>query len=234
MGIGVYRPMAKLLLVDDERDLLEPLVYMLEREGHECFVCTTGMAALDALASNTWDLMVLDLMLPDLSGTEVCRRVRSDRTTAALPVLIVSARADEFDRVVGFELGADDYVTKPFSIRELLLRIEALIRRSKRAPTEVLTSGPIRIDLAAHLCEVDGTPLPLTVLELRLLVAFIEKSGRALTRAELRDQAWGHQYRVGERAVDTNIKRLRKKLGAVGAGLETVRGVGYRWNPERE
>jgi two-component system phosphate regulon response regulator PhoB len=222
--------MAKLLLVDDEPDLLGPLVYALEREGHEVTTCATGEEALLALSRSTWDLLLLDLMLPDVSGTTICRRVRADPATAALPVIIVSARADAYDRVVGFEIGADDYVTKPYHLRELLLRVGALLRRAQGDDNPLLRSGDVVVDRVAHRCEVAGEEIPLTVLELRLLVAFLEQPGRALTRAELRDLAWGEAYRVGERAVDTNIKRLRRKLGAASDPLETVRGVGYRWS----
>ncbi|MCB9675736.1 MAG: response regulator transcription factor [Alphaproteobacteria bacterium] len=227
--------MANLLLVDDERDLLTPLVYALEREGHECTLCETGEDALDALGEERWDLVVLDLMLPDISGAEICRRIRSTPRTRMLPVIIVSARGDEFDRVVGFELGADDYVTKPFSLRELSLRITALLRRGGGAPSaEVLDCEEIELDLEAHVCRVAGLVMPLTALEIRLLEAFMRHPGRAQTRGELRDSAWGNAYRIGERAVDTNVKRLRQKLGDAGRFIETVRGVGYRWGSGKQ
>lgn len=227
--------MARLLLVDDEEDLLAPLVYALEKEGHSCVTCVTGEDALAHVEAEPWDLVVLDLMLPDVSGTEVCRRIRQNPKKGDLPIIIVSARGDEFDRVVGFEIGADDYVTKPFSLRELLLRVSALLRRSvvrHSHESGKLRSGAVEIDVEAHTCRVAGEPIDLTVLELRLLVAFLQNPGRAQTRAELRKKAWGESYRIGERAVDTNIKRLRRKLGEAGPFIETVRGVGYRWGAD--
>ncbi len=206
-------------------------MFALERDGHACTVCETGREAVEALEKKEWDLVVLDLMLPDLSGAEICRRIRSDPRTQQLPVIIVSARGDEFDRVVGFEMGADDYVTKPFSLRELALRISALLRRTSAGPRagDVLEDGDISLDLEAHVCRIHGELVPLTALEIRLLEAFMRHPGRAQTRSELRDAAWGQSYRIGERAVDTNIKRLRQKLGDGGSMIETVRGVGYRW-----
>jgi two-component system phosphate regulon response regulator PhoB len=223
--------LADLLLVDDERDLLSPLVFALERDGHQCTICETGQAAIDALDRHTWDLVVLDLMLPDISGAEICRRIRGDERTRKLPVIIVSARGDEFDRVIGFEMGADDYVTKPFSLRELGLRISALLRRTSPESVvgDVLEDNGIVLDLQAHTCRVDGELVALTALEIRLMEAFMRHPGRAQTRIELRDAAWGESYKIGERAVDTNIKRLRQKLGDAGQAIQTVRGVGYRW-----
>ena len=223
--------LADLLLVDDERDLLNPLVFALERDGHRCVVCETGQEAIDAIERQTWDLVVLDLMLPDISGAEICRRIRGDERTRTLPVIIVSARGDEFDRVIGFEMGADDYVTKPFSLRELGLRISALLRRTspESVAGDILEAGRVVLDLHAHVCRVNGVVVPLTALEIRLMEAFMRNPGRAQTRIELRDAAWGEAYKIGERAVDTNIKRLRQKLGDAGAAIQTVRGVGYRW-----
>lgn len=173
-------------------------------------------------------------MLPDVSGAEICRRIRQDPRTRRIPVIIVSARGDEFDRVVGFELGADDYVTKPFSLRELALRITALLRRAvAQAPTgERLAFDALVLDMDALQVTWEGADVELTALEIRILECFLRSPGKALVRNDIRDRAWGVGYRIGERAVDTNIKRLRQKLGHAGRFIETVRGVGYRWASE--
>lgn len=222
--------MSRVLIVDDEADVVEPLVFALEGEGHTCETVHNGMDALARLEDGEWDLLILDLMLPDISGAEVCRRVRAEPRLRQLPVLILSARGDEFDRVVGFELGADDYVTKPYSLRELILRVAALLRRTAgRLPDERLVDGELVLDLAAMAVTLSGETLELSALEMRILECFLRAPQRALKRSEIRRAAWGPNYRIGERAVDTNVKRLRDKLGSAGHRLETVRGIGYRW-----
>ena len=225
--------MASILCIDDERDVVEPLMFALRNEGHVCEHVATGTVGLERLAEQRWDLVVLDMMLPDLSGAEVCRRIRQNRVLAGMPVLILSARGDEFDRVVGFELGADDYVTKPYSLRELSLRILALLRRTSVSDDrrEVLQDDDLLLDLSAMTATLAGRTLDLSALEMRLLECFLRAPGKAQKRSEIRTGAWGPEYRIGERAVDTNIKRLRDKLGTAGDRLETVRGVGYRWSP---
>jgi two-component system phosphate regulon response regulator PhoB len=191
----------------------------------------TGREALAALRRSPPELVVLDLMLPDLSGTEVCRQLRADPETSSLPVIMLTAKADEVDRVVGLELGADDYVTKPFSPRELVLRVRAVLRR--RAPDEKaernLHHGSLRIDPQRHRCFVEGDEIQLTAKEFELLRSLMERPGRVRTRDQLLDDVWGTDIAVTRRTIDTHLKRLREKLGSAGDLIETVRGVGYRF-----
>jgi two-component system phosphate regulon response regulator PhoB len=217
--------------VDDEPDLVELVRVILEQAGHQVETASTGREALDRLRRQRPDLVVLDLMLPDVSGTELCRRMRADSALAGLPVIMLTAKADEVDRVVGFELGADDYVTKPFSPRELVLRAAAVLRRS-RAPVDtsaVLEAGPLRLDPARHRCWVDGEEVVLTAKEFDLLQELMTRPGRVMTREALLDRVWGSDITVTVRTIDTHLKRLREKLGAAGNLIETVRGVGYRF-----
>ena len=222
---------SKILVVDDEPDLLELVRLSLVQAGFSVDTAEDGGAALRTLQTQKMDLLVLDLMLPDISGTEVCRRVRSDPQTADLPVIMLTARAEEVDRVVGFELGADDYVTKPFSPRELVLRIQAILRRGVRAPQQsaVLEHSGLRIDAERHRCFVDKDEVDLTAKEFDLLVNLMRSRGRVLTRDQLLDLVWGSGIVVTTRTIDTHLKRLREKLGTAGDLIETVRGVGYRF-----
>jgi len=223
---------ATILIVDDERDLVHSIQFALEREGWRTQCAFDGQSALSAIARDPKpDLILLDLMLPDVKGTEVCRALRSADDTREIPVIMITARDEEIDRVVGFEVGADDYVTKPFSMRELLLRIKAILRRldkPKRAETE-LNFGRLRVDTAAHRVWVDDDEVSLTALEFRLLSTFLTRRGRVQTRDALLHDVWGHTPGLPTRTVDTHIQRLRKKLGPVAAYIETLRGVGYRF-----
>ncbi len=231
--------MPKLLLVEDEPDLVEPTRATLAASGFTVEVATSGTQALEAASREPPpDLVLLDLMLPDLNGISVCHRLRTDPRTARIPILVVSARGDEYDRVLGFEAGADDYITKPFSLRELALRIRALLRRGGPATGAAPASAPelgrvaadgVLLDAEAYRAWLGGEELDLTLIEFRLLATFLAHRERALTREELCMATWGHEHAISVRAVDTNVKRLRRKLGAAGASLETVRGVGYRW-----
>jgi two-component system phosphate regulon response regulator PhoB len=176
------------------------------------------------------DVILLDLMLPDIDGTEVCRQIRTSAKTQAIPVIMVTARSDEVDRVVGFELGADDYVTKPFSVRELVLRVRAVLRRGRQLKeTESLEIGVLKIDSAAHRVWVGGVEVSLTALEFKLLSTLAACRGRVKTRDALLGEVWGLHMNVETRTVDTHVKRLREKLGDAGVLIETVRGVGYRF-----
>ena len=225
--------MARILVVEDEKDLQEVLTYNLRQAGHTPIVVASGRDAISAVAEHRPDLVLLDLMLPDVSGIEVCRRLKSDTDTRDLPIVMVTAKGDEVDRVVGFELGADDYVVKPYSLRELLLRIEAVLRR--RAPAKSggsrgpLVFGKLRVDRDAHRVWVDEEEITLTALELRLLSTLLERRGRVQSRPALLDDVWGMSGEVTTRTVDTHVKRLREKLGAANAYIETLRGVGYRF-----
>ena len=219
------------LIVDDERDLVSLLDFNLRQAGFETFAANTGEQALGLVRRRVPDLVVLDLMLPDVSGTEVCRQLKGDARTKHVPVLMLTAKGEELDRVVGFEVGADDYVTKPFSVRELVLRVKALLRRatprsgSERPPESV---GPIRVDVEAHRCYVAGQEIELTPLEFRLLTTLMARLGRVQSRDQLLSDVWEMSSEIETRTVDTHVKRLREKLGPARDLLETVRGVGYR------
>ena len=223
--------MTTVLLVDDERDLLSVLDFNLRAAGFETVLATRGEDALLALKRRVPDLVLLDLMLPDIPGTEVCRRIKSEARTKHVPVVMLTAKGEEVDRVVGFELGADDYVTKPFSVRELVLRLKAILRRAGggkavERPRELV--GPIRVDVEAHRVFVDGAEVTLTPLEFRLLSTFMARLGRVQSREQLLEDVWEMSPEVETRTVDTHVKRLREKLGSGRDLLETVRGVGYR------
>lgn len=227
-------PMAGLILiVEDEQDLLDSLSYSLTREGYQTRAALTGAAALEmAFLEPTPDLVLLDLMLPDMPGTEVCRQIRRDPRTAKMFVLMLTAKGEEIDRVVGFEVGADDYVVKPFSVRELLLRVKALLRRGR--PEDEQTDGEqvfgrLRVDDSGHRVWVDDRAVTLTALEFRLLTTLLTRRGRAQTREMLLQTVWGIEADITTRTVDTHVKRLREKLGAAGVYVETLRGVGYRF-----
>ena len=221
----------RVLVVDDEPDLLELVRLNLAQAGFEVDTAESGEGALACLKRSPPNLMVLDLMLPDVSGTEVCRRVRSDPGLAELPIIMLTARADEVDRVVGLELGADDYVTKPFSVRELVLRVRAVLRRRQQGSprTDAIEQGPLRLDPERHRCFVEGDEVELTAKEFELLHELMARPGRVMSREQLLDRVWGSDIAVTTRTIDTHLKRLREKLGSAGALIETVRGVGYRF-----
>jgi two-component system phosphate regulon response regulator PhoB len=220
------------LIVDDERDLRTLLDFNLKQAGWRTAQAETGAEALVRARSLMPSVVVLDLNLPDVSGMDVCRLLRSDEATRDIPILMLTARGAESDRVQGLELGADDYLTKPFSVRELVLRVEAVSRRRQGAavasPKQRLAAGRVQLDLDAHLCFVDGQELPLTLQEFRLLAYLIQGSGRVRTREELLADVWNASPELETRTVDTHVKRLRDKLGDAGEIIETVRGLGYR------
>jgi two-component system, OmpR family, phosphate regulon response regulator PhoB len=226
------RVAATILLVDDERDLVDAVEFALHQEGWQTKTADAGTPAL-ALARRDPkpDLILLDLMLPDISGTDVCRQLKSAEDTADIPIIMLTAKGDEIDRVVGFEVGADDYVTKPFSMRELLLRIKAVLRRREPPQQSAgdLEFGRLRIDTAGHRVWVEDELVSLTALEFRLLTTFFTRRGRVLSRDVLLTDVWGHSAGLPTRTVDTHIQRLRKKLGTAGDYIETLRGVGYRF-----
>ncbi len=221
----------RILVVDDEPDLVELVRFNLAQAGFDVETAQTGEEALASLRRSAPDLMVLDLMLPDLSGTDVCRQVRSDPQLGPLPIIMLTAKSEEVDRIVGFELGADDYVTKPFSPRELTLRVKAVLRRRAGTPTTsgILERGALRLDPERHRCTVEGGDVELTAKEFHLLEALMGRPGRVMTREQLLDEVWGSDIAVTSRTIDTHLKRLREKLGAAAGLIETVRGVGYRF-----
>ncbi|HVK73173.1 MAG TPA: response regulator transcription factor [Kofleriaceae bacterium] len=223
------------LIIEDEVDLAATLEYNLAREGYQVRVAHSGKAGLDAAqAEPVPDVIILDLMLPDLSGTEVCRRLREHERTRDLPIVMCTAKGSEIDRVVGFEVGADDYVVKPYSPREVVLRIRAILRRAHKAEAEpeILRFGRLRVDREAHRAWVDEEEIVLTALEFRLLHAFLSRKGRVQTRDALLSDVWGIDADVTTRTVDTHVKRLREKLGDAGQYIETLRGVGYRFRDQ--
>ena len=228
--------MARILVVEDEEDIRQILAYNLGQSGHEVLTADRGAAGLDLARKERPELVLLDLMLPDVSGLEVCRQLKSDPTLREVPVMMLTARSEEIDRVVGFELGADDYVVKPFSVRELILRVHAVLRRSRpvmpgaKSETEdELVFGRLRVDRSAHRTWVDGEEITLTPLEMKLLWTLYQRRGRVQTRGTLLDEVWEASPENNTRTVDTHIKRLREKLGLAGAYVETVRGIGYRF-----
>jgi two-component system phosphate regulon response regulator PhoB len=228
--------MARILVVEDEKDLQELLAYNFRQAGHTANVVGTGKEALSAVTEQRPDLVLLDLMLPDISGLEICRKLKADAGTRDMPIIMVTAKGDEVDRVVGFELGADDYVVKPYSLRELLLRVDAVLRRTSAAAGTsgghgTIVFGKLRVDREAHRVWVDDNEVTLTALELRLLSTLLERRGRVQSRSALLDDVWGMSGEVTTRTVDTHVKRLREKLGNAGGYIETVRGVGYRFTP---
>lgn len=225
----------KLLVVEDEADLLSVVEYALCRENYRVCTATTGKEALEQLSQDPVpDLVLLDIMLPDISGTELCRRLRQSDRTKHIPVMMLTARGEEIDRVMGFEVGADDYVVKPFSVRELLLRVRAILRRAQ--PDDDGGSrkefGLIRIDDTAHRVWIDSTEVILTALEYKLLMTFMSRRGRVQTREMLLNDVWGIHADVTTRTVDTHVKRLRQKLGVACDYIETLRGTGYRFIAE--
>lgn len=222
-----------ILVVDDERDITELLSYNLKRAGFDVAVASSGRQALTAVEAQIPDLIVLDVMLPELSGVEVAGRLRANPRVAHVPILMLTAKTEEVDQVVGLTVGADDYVTKPFSMKVLLARVEALLRRSHRSPAmtseeRMITLGPVSCNPETHETSVDGTPIKLTLTEFRLLTSLIQASGRVLSRATLMSKAMGPGVTVTERTIDVHITAIRKKLGASANLIKTVRGVGYR------
>ncbi len=220
-----------ILAIDDEPDILELVRFGLTQEGYSVETASTAKEGLACVARSLPDLVVLDLMLPDMSGTDVCRELRSKEETAQLPVVMLTARAEELDKVVGFELGADDYVTKPFSPRELALRVKAVLRRSTPSTptTRHYSHGTLQLDLERHRCKVAGQDVELTAKEFGLLTSLMSRPGRVLSREKLLDEIWGSDIAVTHRTVDTHLKRLREKLGEASSYIDTVRGVGYRF-----
>jgi len=234
---GYLLAVPTVLLVDDERDLLALLDFNFRSQGFETALAASGEEALRLAGARVPDLVLLDLMLPDLPGTEVCRRLKADPRTRDVPVIMLTARGDEIDRIVGFELGADDYVTKPFSVREVVLRARAILRRSAGKPAErpVAEVGAIRVDADAHRVWVDGAEVALTPLEFKLLRTLMTRLGRVQPRERLLEDVWEMSTEVETRTVDTHMKRLREKLGSARDLIETVRGIGYRMiDPEAE
>ena len=217
----------KILIIEDENDVADLLTLTLRKAGFRSSTSPDGASGLQSARDDKPDFVILDLMLPKMSGLEVCRILKSDTTTSHIPILMLTAKAEEIDRIVGLEFGADDYVTKPFSPREVVLRVRAILRRGETA-TESLTAGPISIDPARHEVRVNGKQVHLTSLEFKLLRLLMQRRGRVQDRDRLLNEVWGYESVIDTRTVDTHVRRLREKLGKVGDAIETVRGFGYR------
>ncbi len=227
----------RIIIVEDEPDMAELVAMRLQREGYDVETVGDGAEALEMIRCSPPDLVLLDLMLPGIPGTEVATKLRNDARTAGVPIIMLTARSEESDIVVGLHLGADDYITKPFSMSVLVARISAVLRRSRdiaAARGEVLEVGPMRIDLERHLVEVGGKGVSLTLTEFRLLVAIVSAKGRVLERNQLIDQALGMDTVVTDRTIDVHLTALRKKLGKARKYIQTVRGLGYKLADEND
>ena len=222
----------KVFIVEDEPDLRDTLKYNLENEGFSVEAFSNGETFLSSVYKNIPNLVILDLMLPGVSGLDVCRELRSNENYDGIGIVMLTAKSEEIDRIVGFELGADDYVTKPFSVRELILRVKVLLKKrsDNGANEQILEFGPILMNLDAHEVSIDGKIVNLTALEFKLLKHLLKRKGRVQTRDQLLGDVWGYSSEVTTRTVDTHIKRLREKLGEPGDLIQTIRGVGYRFN----
>jgi two-component system phosphate regulon response regulator PhoB len=224
----------RILLVEDEPDIAEVLQYNLEKEGFEVELARRGDAGLEAVRREAPDLILLDLMLPGIDGLELTRMLKRDTATSRLPIVMLTARGEEVDRIVGLELGADDYISKPFSPREVVLRVKAVLRRLQHEESndnDRLEVGGIHLDISGHQLRVRGKEMPLTATEFRLLRLLMERGGRVQTRGQLLSDVWGYAEDIDSRTVDTHIRRLRRKLGSEADRIETVIGVGYRLRP---
>src|ERR1700736_4016747 len=227
-------PSKNILIVEDERDVVDLLVLNLRKAGgFAVSTASDGTTGLNKASSDKPSFVILDLMLPEMSGLEVCRVLKSDPATRHIPIMMLTAKAEEIDRIVGLEFGADDYVTKPFSPREVILRIQAILRRGDSTPEEErLSAGSIVIDPARHHVSVSGKRVNLTSIELKLLRTLVQRRGRGQARDRLLYDVWGYESMIDTRTVDTHVRRLREKLGKTGNVIETVRGFGYRLREE--
>lgn len=228
----------KILAVDDERHILELISYNLQGAGYQVETAETGEQALEMARDTAPDLILLDVMLPDIDGLQVCTRLKREPETASIPVIMLTARGDEIDKVLGLEMGADDYVVKPFGVRELVARVKALLRRSggqsqaEQAAPKQLSAGGITLDLTTYHAYVNGERLQLTLKEFELLRMLMQNKGHILSRDQLLNKVWGYEYFGETRTVDVHIRHLRQKLGALGSQIETMRGLGYMFGEE--
>ena len=222
----------KILIIEDEPDIRKTLEYNISREGYEVISASSLSEGRQKLESASFTLLLLDLMLPDGSGLDLFRELKQDKSLSSMPVIIITAKDDEVDKVVGFELGADDYVTKPFSVRELILRVKAVLKRGERKSDNMEVQrqfGELKIDIDSHEVFVNDEQVSLTALEFRLLSQLVDRRGRVQSRDQLLSDVWGYSSDVTTRTVDTHIKRLREKLGDMGKYVQTIRGVGYKF-----
>ena len=227
----------KVLVIEDEPDIRKTLEYNLSREGYTVEGCGSIEEANTFLENPSYSIIILDLMLPDGSGLDLCRQIKSNSTIQEIPILILTAKDDEVDKVVGFELGADDYVTKPFSVRELILRVKAILKRNTKTSNlsnqthEINRNfGSLKMNVESHEVFINDEEIILTALEFKLLRQLVERRGRVQTRDQLLEDVWGYSSNITTRTVDTHIKRLREKLGSMGKYVQTIRGVGYKFS----
>jgi two-component system alkaline phosphatase synthesis response regulator PhoP len=226
--------MAKILIIEDEKPITELLEYNLKQNGYFVEIAHDGEEGLQKVLDVHPDLVILDLMLPKLDGMEICRRVKGNSNTQSIPIVMLTAKTEEVDRIVGLEMGADDYVTKPFSVRELILRIKAILKRADGGLTEVrkVEIKDLSILPDQHVVYVKGEEVILTHLEFNLLLALVNSNGRVLTRDTLLNKVWGYDYYGDTRTVDVHVRRLRQKLGAAADYVKTIRGTGYKFNSD--
>ena len=222
-----------ILVLEDEPDIRKTLEYNLSREGYKVISAASIEQAKTFIKSDTFSLFLLDLMLPDGSGLDLCKKLKGNSETESVPIIILTAKDDEIDKIVGLELGADDYVTKPFSVRELILRIKSVLKRGtpKKDIVEIERQfGGLKINPDSHEVFIDSEEISLTALEFRLLKELVDKRGRVQSRDQLLTEVWGYSAEVTTRTVDTHIKRLREKLGSMGKYIQTIRGIGYKFS----
>ena len=226
----------RILIVEDDKHISKLVKFNLEKSNYECSIASTGEKALAALDAQPVDLVILDIMLPGMDGYEICRTIKSNNKLKNLPIIMLTAKGEEIDRIVGLELGADDYIVKPFSPRELVLRVKAILKRGKieEAEKDILAAGGLSIDIPKHKVTVKGKSADLTQMEFKLLVTLMERRGRVQTRERLLSDVWDMDTSVDTRTIDTHVKRLREKLGKTGDFIETVRGLGYKFKEEDE
>ena len=222
--------MHTILIIEDERDLAGLVAFNLEKEGYRCVIASDGIQGLEMARQHNPDLILLDLMLPGMLGTELCKLLKKAENTAQIPVIMLTAKGEEIDKVVGFEVGADDYVVKPFSIRELILRVKAVLRRFavETESDAIINIGTVTIDTSRHVVAVDGEEITFTSTEFKLLHTLVKRWGRVQSRDVLLRDVWGYNYVGDTRTVDTHITRLRTKMGPAGDMIKTVRGFGYK------
>jgi phosphate regulon transcriptional regulator PhoB len=219
---------SKIFVVEDDPDIAELLQFNLDKEGYEVKIEADGEKAYDMILNKVPDLLILDLNLPGLSGIEICKYLRENARTKSLPIMMLTARTQEIDKIIGFEIGADDYITKPFSVREVIARINALLRRARPAVSDTFEIGDLKIFLSMHKVKCRDKKIVLTPTEYKLLEALVNVKGRVLSRNDLLEIVWGMEYYGETRTVDVHIKRLRDKLGKCSKLIETVKGIGYR------
>ena len=225
----------RILIVEDDKHISKLVKYNLEKAGFDCVVTIAGEEALEILDRETVDLIILDIMLPKMDGLEACKRIKEDSELAPIPIIMLTAKGEEVDKVVGFELGADDYVVKPFSPRELVLRVKAILKRGKPkegASKDILTADKLKVDIPRHKVTINKKDIILTLLEFKLLATLMQRRGRVQSRETLLNDVWDIASEVTTRTIDTHIKRLRQKLGRAGKLIQTVRGIGYRFSEE--